>query len=433
MSQKQKISVIGLGKLGAPLLACFASRGYQVIGVDLDPRPVSLINQARSPAFEPGVPTLLRKNKERIRATRDYKEAILDSDFTFIIVPTPSQANGQFSNRYVKVAGREISKALREKMGFHLVALVSTVSPGSTEGELLPVLEKYSGKKAGRDFGLCYNPTFIALGNAIRTILYPDFILIGECDKKSGNMLEEFYQNLCPDHPPIKRMAMINAEITKIALNTYVTTKISYANMLAELCERVPGGNVDAVTDALGCDQRIGSKYLKGALGYGGPCFPRDNRALLSYGRNLGIPLPLAEATDKINQRQTSRLIKKIISLLPKRGRVGILGLSYKPDTNVVEESQGILLIKVLLRRGISVIAYDPRALENARKVLGDKITLASSGEECARQADLIVLITPWPEFRRIKKADLRNKKVIDCWRFWGQPKQKGHLALGIN
>jgi len=430
---KSKISVIGLGKLGTPLLACFASRGHEVIGVDLNPDFVNLINQGKSPVSEPGIPTLLRKNKKRIKATQAYKEAILNSNFTFIIVPTPSSKDGRFLNSYVKAAGKEIGKALKEKQGFHLVSLVSTVSPGATESELLPILEKYSGKKAGKGFGLCYNPTFIALGSAIFTILYPDFILIGEQEKKSGNLLEKFYQALCPTHPPIKRMATINAEITKIALNTYVTTKISYANMLAQLCERTPEGDVDAVTGALGCDSRIGSKYLKGALGYGGPCFPRDNRALLSYGRGLGIPLPLAEATDKINQKQIPNLIRKIVSLLSKKGKVGILGLSYKPDTDVIEESQSLLLAKALLRCRIPVIAYDPRALENTRKVLENKIIFASSARECVRRADIIVLATPWPEFRKIKKIDFKNKKLIDCWRFWGKPKQKQHLALGIN
>ena len=192
---KPVLSVIGLGKLGSPMVAAYASKGYKVIGVDINPQFVKLINEGKPPVFEPKLAEFLQTSKERVSATQDYEKAILDSDITFIIVPTPSEPDGSFSNKYVIQAGKEIGKALRKKYDFHLVNLVSTVVPGSTENELLPILEEYAGKRAGIDFGLCYNPEFIALGRVIHDLLNPDFVLIGELNKKLGDILEAFYKD----------------------------------------------------------------------------------------------------------------------------------------------------------------------------------------------------------------------------------------------
>lgn len=433
----KNLSIIGLGKLGSPLLAAYASKGFKVIGVDVNPDFVQAINKGKAPVFEPELAEYLKNKNGRVSATLDYKEAVLNSEITFIIVPTPSEKKGDFSVKYVIEAAKAIGKVLREKPNFHLVVLTSTVTPGSTEKYLLPVLEKFSGKKCGKDFGLCYNPEFIALGNVIQDLLKPDFVLIGESDKKSGNILESFYKRICENNPPIKRMSIINAEITKIALNTYVTTKISYANMLAELCEKIPGGNVDVVTNALGCDARIGHKYLKGALGCGGPCFPRDGRALRYAASKYNVSLPIAEATDKINQKQAPRITERIISLLPKNGRVGILGLSYKPDTDVIEESQSMIIAKILLEKKIPVIVYDPKAMENAKKILKEKVTFSDSLKECVKNSDLILIATPWEEFKNIKLNWLKKGVIIfDCWRILNPKKYKKiakYLSLGIN
>jgi len=438
--QKSSISVIGLGKLGSPIVACFASKGFKVIGVDTNPEFIHLINKGKAPVFEPKLAEYLAANQERISATKDYKEAILNSDITFVIIPTPSKEGGGFSTKYVAEAAKEIGQALSEKTSFHLVVLTSTVTPGSTEKDLLPILEKYSGKKCGNDFGLCYNPEFIALGSVINDLLNPNFVLIGEFDLRSGQMLESFYKNICENNPPVKRMSIVNAEITKIALNTYITTKISYANMLAELCEKIPGGNVDLVTDALGCDKKVGHQYLKGALGYGGPCFPRDNRALISTAKKYGVSLLIAEATDGINKTQVPRLKELILSLLPNNGKVAILGLSYKPNTNVIEESQSIELAQVLSERGVPVTVYDPAAMDNAKQVLNDKVNFALSLEQSVKTADLVIITTPWEEFKHLNPAYLKqgDKKVvlIDCWRMLDRKNYQAnvkYLSLGIN
>lgn len=432
--KKPEISIIGLGKVGLPMLAAFASRGFKVIGVDINSDFVRLIKEGKPPFFETNLAEYLQKNKARISIAQNYEEAILNSDITFIIVPTPSNQDGNFSLQYVIEAGKKIGEVLRKKRDFHLVVLTSTVTPGSTENELLPILEKYSEKKCGFDFGLCYNPEFIALGSVIYDLLNPDFVLIGESDKKSGDILEKFYKNFCQNNPPIKRMNIINAEITKIALNTYVTTKISYANMLAELCEKIPGGNIDIVTDALGCDKRIGHKYLKGALGYMGPCFPRDNRALIYTAKKFGISLPIVEATDKINKYQVPRIKEKILKLLPQGGKVSILGLSYKPNTDVIEESQPVELAKILSGNGFLIKVYDPAAMENAKKILNNVI-FANSLKEAVEDTDLIFVAIPWEEFKNIKPEWVKESTILfDCWRII-KPKNFGkkikYIAIG--
>src|SRR5262249_32804959 len=197
-----------------------------------------------------------------------------------------------------------IGRALRAKQRFHLVVLTSTVMPGTTGGPVRAALEEASGKRVGQDFGLCYGPEFIALGSVIRDFLNPDFVLIGESDLRSGAMLESLYKEVCENDPPVARMNLVNAEITKLSINSYVTTKISFANMLARICEKLPEADVDVVTAALGLDSRIGTKYLKGAVSYGGPCFPRDNRAFAALARQLDAPADLPEATDPFNRAQ---------------------------------------------------------------------------------------------------------------------------------
>src|SRR5581483_1221292 len=335
-------SVGGLGKLGAPLAACLAHKGFTVVGVDLDESKVAALAAGRAPVYEPGLAALIAKNRERLSATRDIQDAVQNSQATFVVVPTPSGADGAFSLRYVLPAMQAIGQALKHKADYHLISLTSTVMPGATGTQVLPMLEAESGKRVNADFGLCYSPEFIALGSVIRDMLNPDFILIGQSDERAGNLLTGIYQRLCDNQPPIAPMTFVNAELTKIAVNTFVTTKISYANMLAQVCENLPGADADVVTSALGLDTRIGKKYLKGAIGYGGPCFPRDNVAFATLAQRVGTRALLAEATDQTNRQQIERLANVVRANLPANGRAGILGLSYKPNTDVVEESQGV-------------------------------------------------------------------------------------------
>jgi len=444
------ISVIGLGKLGSPLAAVLASKGHTVIGVDLNEQFVLAVNNGKAPVIEPGLDEAMQKCHTRLSATTDCREAVSKTELTFVIVPTPSESSGGFSLKYVLSAAEAIGKALRDKDEFHVVVLTSTVMPGATENEVLPALEKHSGKQCGRDFGLCYNPEFIALGSVIHDMLNPDFVLIGESDPHSGDILASIHLGFCDNAPLVTKMNFVNAELTKLAVNTFVTTKISYANMLAQVCEQVPGADVDVVTSALGQDTRIGRRYLKGALGYGGPCFPRDNVAFSHLARQVGANAGLAEATDRVNREQVSWLVEIVLRHLPQNGKVGILCLSYKPLTNVIEEAQGIQLASELLKKGISLVLYDPAAMENARSVIRGEVIFANSMEECARLANVLVITTPWDEFKALTPEQLNYSNgrptVVDCWRILlreaydssinyvalGRGPQSDHLQLRI-
>ncbi len=414
------VSVIGLGKLGAPMVAAFASKGFDVVGADADPAKVAAVARGEAPVLEPGLPELLRENRARVRATTSVADAVRESDVSFLIVPTPSLPDGTFSLEYVLAACAEIGRALRGRSDFPVVCLTSTVMPGATDGPVRRALERASGGRCGVDFGLCYSPEFIALGSVIHDLLNPDFILIGESDPRSGAALAAVYRQSCENAPAVTRMNTVNAELAKIAVNTFVTTKISYANMLSELCQALPGADVDTVTGALGLDSRIGRKYLKGATGYGGPCFPRDNVAFAALARAHGGAALIAEATDEINRRQVPRLAALVRAHLPDGGRVAVLGLAYKPDTDVVTESQGVQLAALLAGDGLPVTVHDPAALPGARLLLGGAVGYAATAAECVASADVVVVTTAWPEYARIPPGVLarpgRPRVLVDCW-----------------
>ena len=417
----ESVSVIGIGKLGAPMVACLAARGLTVRAVDLNPQKVDAVNRGVPPVNEPGLAELMKEAASRLTATRSISEAVEDTEVTFIVVSTPSEASGGFSLQYVLPTCEAIGRVLATKKAFHLVVLTSTVMPGSTGGAVLDALERSSGKHCGKDFGLCYNPEFIALGTVIRDFYYPDFLLIGESDARSGELLSAMYKQVCRNSPPIARMNFVNAEITKLAVNTYITTKISYANMLARLCEKLPEADVNVVTEALGLDTRIGPKYLKGAVSYGGPCFPRDNRAMAALAARVGAPSGLAGATDRFNREQIKSLAETVKSHHSGTLSIGILGLTYKPNTDVVEESFGLLLAQELSAANFSVVVFDPSA--DAARVLGNdkNIRAANSAVECIAKSGVVVLATPWQEFREVPKEHWahngQSRVVIDCWR----------------
>jgi len=437
----KKVSVIGIGKLGACMLASIASKGIKVIGVDNNAERVKTVNQGHAPLFEPRLEQFFRSYKEKISATTDYRAAVLNSDISFIVVPTPSLPSGEFSLSSVIRAVKELGKALDQKKSYHIIILTSTVLPGTMENCIKPILEKYSGKKCIKDFGLCYNPEFIALGTVIKNFLNPDFVLIGESDKNSGFFLEKFYRKVCENKPVIARMDFINAELTKISVNSFVTTKITFANMLALISQRLPGGNVDVVTKALGLDSRIGNRYLKGGLGFGGPCFPRDNSALFAVARKLGVEATIPKATDELNRKVILSVFKLIAAKAKKKDSIGILGLSYKPLSNVIEESQPVFLAKKLLKSGYRVVLYDPLAMDNLKMVFGKKVSYAKSAEEAVRDSDILIIANPDPEFLKIKKSTFLSLKkrliIIDCWRIlysyqFFQIKKIEYLPFGV-
>jgi UDPglucose 6-dehydrogenase len=435
MTNRPPVSVIGLGKLGACIAACFADKGFTVIGADVSARTVDMINKGQAPVIEPGLSEMIGRARGRLRATQDINDAIQSSEATLIVVPTPSTDEGGFSIGYVLEAARSIGHALRKKAAYHLVVLTSTVLPGSTEYGMIRVLEQESGKRCGRDFGVCYSPEFIALGQVLGDFLNPEFLLIGEFDERSGDQLAAIYKAVCDNEPAVARMSLVNAELTKISVNAYVTMRISFANMVAAISEQLPGGDVDTVTAALGLDTRIGRRYLKGAVAYGGPCFPRDNQALAYLARQLGQRASLAEAVHAFNGSTNERLAARVLNLVPDGGSVAILGLSYKPDSNVIEESAGFLLAKSLVGSGASVTVHDPMAMDSARGALGDQVVYASSVEEAIKEKDVIVIMNPDRAYADLDLAAIpQSTTVIDAWRLLR--KQAGdrpnYVGLGL-
>mmetsp|Transcript_15476 Transcript_15476/g.50891 ORF Transcript_15476/g.50891 Transcript_15476/m.50891 type:complete len:464 (-) Transcript_15476:103-1494(-) len=421
----ESMSVIGLGKLGAPMVAVFASKGFRVVGVDLNEEFVTQINAGKSPHDEPDLQELLTANKERVSATTDMEAAVHSTDVSFIIVPTPSQPNMFFTNDYVISAVKIIGAALRKKEGYHLVVVTSTVMPGSTGGPIQQALQEASGRFVGENLGLCYNPEFIALGSVVRDMLHPDMLLIGESDPTAGGMLEEIYLRTAQTSPECHRMNFVNAELSKISVNTYVTTKISYANMLADLCDHLPGADADVVTAALGADSRIGKKYLKGAIGYAGPCFPRDNKAFAALGRSLGVDTSLAEATDHINDHQVTRIFNLIEAICNARVMqklapgervcVALLGISYKPDTPVTEMSQTLSLSKMLTDKGYSVELHDPVARPH-------NVAVQEDMHAAIQKAHIVAVMTSWRHYKgevdcQFAAEGAQDKVLIDPWR----------------
>jgi UDPglucose 6-dehydrogenase len=426
MQQVKNISVVGLGKLGLCTATCFASKGFKVIGLDVDIDKINKINKAVSPIMETGLSELLKKSKANLKATADYDEAVLNTEVTFIVVATPSLADGSFSNEYLEKAVHKIGESLKKKKSYHVVVVTSTVMPQTTEQVVKFILEKVSGKRCGKDFGLAYNPEFIALGSVIHDFLNPDMLLIGEANKVDGDILEYVYKKTCDNNPYFARMSLVNAEITKIALNCYVTTKITFANSLSEVCEKVKGGDAHVVSEALGMDSRIGSKYIRPGLGYGGPCFPRDNQAFACFARLMETQAKLAEKVDEVNRDQVMRVLNRIKELIgsakdkKSKKHIAVLGLSYKPNTPIIEDSQALNIAHMLVNEGYSVSVYDPQAMENARSVLGDAVNYARGPQECISGADLAILAVPWKEFAKIdlKKAD-KKMVLLDCWQFF--------------
>lgn len=413
------VSVVGLGKLGACTAACFAYRGIRTLGLDVNADSVAAVNAGKAPVYEPRLDELLAAAGPHLSATQDYDRLIEETDATFLIVPTPSREDGQFSDAHLRDALVPLARALgTSRKSYHLFVITSTVSPGTTTGRLIPLIEVESGRRLNDGFGVCYNPEFIALGSVITDFLNPDLVLIGESDSRAGDLVEDLQRAVCENDPRVARMSLVSAEITKLSLNAFVTMKISFANTLAQLCEAIPDADIDAITAALGADRRIAPYALRGGVAYGGPCFPRDNLAFRAFAGECGVDARLAQATHDVNLDQGNRLVDLVLRLLETTpGSVAVLGLAYKPNTPVIDESAAVMLVEALVRHEVLVNVYDPLALGSLRARLGDRVRYASSVREAVRGASLVVLASP--EFSEVSGDDLGPAPVtvVDCWR----------------
>ena len=359
MSELKKLSVFGLGKLGACMAATFAQRGFNVLGVDINPEAVAKINAGKPPVDEPLLAETMRAAGRRLRASTRASDAV-ETDASFFIVPSPSLPDGSFSNEFLMRAMQPVAQAVKAaRKKNHLFIVSSTTTPGACRRVIIPMLEQQTGGKCGKDFGFCYNPEFIALGNVVRGLLEPDMVLIGESDARCGSLLEALYRKHNTNRPKIARMSITSAELTKISVNSYVTTKISFTNQLRIIAEQYEDTNIHLILDAIGADSRIGHKYLRAGLSYGGPCFPRDNRLVSYAAKQVGLSAPLAEATDAVNEMAKERLAQNALASVKPGEVVAVLGMAYRPNSYIVEESAGLHVAQMLKRHGCRVVVHD--------------------------------------------------------------------------
>ena len=336
-----------------------------------------------------------------LKVSSSFKGSIEQSEVSFLIVPTPSNNEGKFINDYLEVAIEEI--ILNVKSQNHLICIVSTVMPGTCD-YLINDFIPSKLKSTLTNFQIAYSPEFVALGTVIDNMQTPDMILIGANDDLAVKILEPILKSIVINNPEVQSMSLASSELAKISVNTFVTAKISYANMIAELAEKIPGANKYDILNALGTDTRIGSKYLKPGLGFGGPCFPRDNKAFSMIGESLNIGTELAIATESINLRQPKITAERINSkFLDSNTELTVLGLSYKPGSFVTEESQAIMLVKELSKKWAKIYVHDPLVTyENIFSGINNILYKDSISQ--IKNSDLVVIAVNWPEY-----SDLMN------------------------
>lgn len=300
MLSLKKLSVVGLGKLGACMAATFAQRGFEVMGIDSSPEVVRKVNAGEAPVDEPLLAETIAGSRKRLWATTEAEQAI-ETDASFVIVPSPSLPDGSFSNEFLMRALQPITQAIKAaRKKNHLFIVSSTTTPSACRKVIIPMLEQQIGGRCGKRFGFCYNPEFIALGNVILGLLEPDMVLIGESDKQSGDLLAGLYAKYNLNRPTIARMSITSAELA-ISVNSYITMKISFTNQLRMVAEQYEDTDIHSILNAIGADSRIGRKYLRAGLSYGGLCFPRDNRLVSYAAKQVGLSAALADATDTVN------------------------------------------------------------------------------------------------------------------------------------
>ncbi|NWF87077.1 UDP-glucose/GDP-mannose dehydrogenase family protein [Candidatus Bathyarchaeota archaeon] len=439
-----RVSFVGLGPVGLCTAVCFATKDIAVIGSEMDTAKVKQIKSINPPFYEPNLKELLHKaiRSGNLKIVTNNEEAVLKSDITFITVGTPSNRDGSISLQYVIEASEEIGKALKKKTAVHLVAIKSTVTAGTTLNIVKPILEKNSEKKCGKDFFLCVNPEFLSEGNAIKGTFNPDYIVIGGYNEKSAETLENLYKDFHKENlPPILKTNIPTAELIKYANNTFLATKISLINTIANICEKTPGADVTKVAEAIGKDHRINPYFLNAGLGWGGSCFPKDLKAFIAYSKKLGYNPTLIQAAYKANQDQVKFTIEKVKDNLKtlKGKKIAILGLAFKPNTDDIREARSLKIISQLLKQGAIVTAYDPMATANVKKILKKRINYASSAIECLRNADCAILVTEWEEFKKLKPKDfaenMRKPILIDSRRIYDYEKfskRLRYIAVGL-
>jgi UDPglucose 6-dehydrogenase len=440
--RSHSVSILGLGYVGLCTATVFANKGVKTLGIDIDKEKIVEIARGRPPFHEPRLEPMLKTalRQKRLEVTTDASR-LDETGTTFITVGTPSNPDGSINLSYVKNATQNLGSAISDKKTYHLVVVKSTVIPGTTTRTVKPVLEASSGKTVGYDIGLCANPEFLAEGNAIQGTLQPDRIIIGANDQKSARTLKQLYTQLYKrQQPPTITTTPETAEMVKYANNAFLATKVSYINTIANICQQTPGVDVKKVAEAIGLDPRIGPLFLNAGPGYGGSCFHKDLQALIHYSQSHGYDPDLLRATEDTNDEQASRVIslsEKLLGVLKDR-KVAVLGLAFKKDTDDIREAASVRVIHHLQNKGAKVVAYDPMATPNAKKLFADSIEYAQDPHSALKGADCCIIMTEWDQFKKLRPKDytgmMRVPNIVDARKLYDPEdfKSVNFVAIGL-
>jgi len=413
-----KISIFGAGYVGLTTAACLANLGHEVLCFDVDEEKIRILKEGKVPFYEPGLKELISKNKEkgRLRFITDLKEAVVFADVIFSCVGTPSKEDGSADLSYVYSVAKSVGEHINE---YKIIVNKSTVPPG-TARETERIIKENLNQQI--DFDVVSNPEFLREGNAIRAFNLPDKIVIGSSSERPLAVMRKVYSGRLRTYLPMVETDWETAELIKYANNTFLATKISFINEMANICERV-GADVKMVSMALGLDYRVSPRFLNPGVGYGGSCFPKDVKALISTSRKHGYEAKLFEEVDNLNERQKDLLadkVKKVFNNDLSNKTLCILGLSFKPRTSDMRDAPSIKIIEKLLAEGAKINVYDPVAIEEAKKILPGNISFCSSINEAVQGSSAILLVTEWDEFRTLDLSNLR-KMMVDNKLFDGR------------
>ena len=431
------IGIVGLGFVGLSLTSVLASKGYTTIGIDIDKKKCKQIVNGESPFFEPKLEKTLRDGlKKKLKISDDFS-LIKNCDFIFVTVGTPQTSDGAIDLSMIKKSVAKIGKTMNGNSKNQIILIKSTVIPGTMKNIVLPILEKNSKKKAGKEFGLISNPEFLQESNAIRDTIFPHAVVLGGYNTKYMKKAKNFFSKLHPKTPIIITNHQ-TAEMVKYANNSFLATKISFINQLSNICQNIPEANIDDIAKTIGLDPRIGKLFLNAGPGYGGSCLPKDMKALINFARDVGVKPVLLNAVEEINVKQLEQIIKLIEKKLRdiSSKRITIMGTAFKPDTDDVRDSISIELIKKLLKMKANITIYDPKAIENTKKIFGKKISYENSMIHALDKTQCAIFMTHWKEFQNIDNKLIRHMKrklIIDCRRiFTGKKIDAEYYALGI-
>jgi UDPglucose 6-dehydrogenase len=415
------IAIVGLGFVGLSISSVLASKNYNVVGIDIDNQKCSDIRNGVLPLFEPDLENTLRIGLKKKLTVSNNFSLIKNCDIIFVAVGTPQKSNGAIELSMIKKATATIGQIIRKSKKNPIIFIKSTVIPGTTQNVILPILEKKSGKKADRGFGLISNPEFLQESNAIRDAKYPHAIVLGGKQSKYMKKAKMFFSKMHPN-VPIVITNFQTAEMIKYANNSFLATKISFINQLANICQNIPGTNIDDIAKIIGLDSRIGKLFLNAGPGYGGACLPKDISALIKFSDKIGVKPILLSAVEKTNHEQMNNimsLMKKILGSIPSK-RITILGTAFKPNTDDVRDSKSIELIKKLLKNKAKITIHDPKAIENTKKIFGKKIIYAKSIADALNKSQCGIIMTHWKQYDTLNNHSIKHmskKIIIDCRR----------------